>query len=202
MLSILYPVQGVSVIQKAKDACKWARFLYFCCSYDECRQFLSCPGVHQAIRGKCVVQLCSGTPEDAHQMAKILQPLGAAYLDAFVLVRIAICAMHALIASFILLTSSCQAELVCTTSHIAGVQSEGTEDIFNHRLSSMMVSGDKTAWKDVEDVIRAVAPASFYGGYKVEWANTTGVGVLTFITSVRMVRPLSPIDFHISSPSS
>lgn len=50
-----------------------------------------------------------------------------------------------------------------------------------------MVSGDKNAWKYVEEIVRAVAPASFYGGYKVEWANTTAVGVLTFITSVRMV---------------
>lgn len=140
---------GISVIQKAKDACKWARFIFFCCSYDECRQFLSCPGVNQAIRGKTVVQLCSGTPADAHQMAKMLEPLGATFLDAFVL-------------------------------------SEGTEQMFDHRLSSMMVSGDKNAWKDVEKIVRAVAPASFYGGYKVEWANTTGVGVLTFITSVRM----------------
>lgn len=53
-----------------------------------------------------------------------------------------------------------------------------------------MVSGDKNAWKDVEELVRAVAPASFYGGYKVEWANTAAVGVLTFITSVRMVRLL------------
>ena len=67
------------------------------------------------------------------------------------------------------------------------MQSEGTEQPFNHRLSSMMVSGDKNAWNHVQELVRAVAPASFYGGYKVEWANTTGLGVLMFIEAVRMV---------------
>eukprot|EP00892_Ulva_mutabilis_P001739 jgi/Ulvmu1/11566/UM079_0009.1 len=140
---------GVSVIQGAKDACTWADAILFCCSYAESRQFLECSGVQKAIKGKNVVQLFSGTPDDAYCMAEALSPLGANYLDAFVL-------------------------------------SEGTQHVFNHRLSSMMVSGDKHAWKDLEEIVRAVAPASFYGGYKVEWANTTGVGVLTFMTSVRM----------------
>lgn len=81
-----FNVQGVSVIQRAKDACKWAQFIFFCCSYDECRQFLRSPGVHQALKGKCVVQLCSGTPEDANQMATRVQQLGATYLDAVILV--------------------------------------------------------------------------------------------------------------------
>jgi hypothetical protein len=67
------------------------------------------------------------------------------------------------------------------------MQSEGTANVFNHRLSAMMVSGDKKAWREVEGVVRAAAPASFYGGSRVEWANTIGVGVLTFLASVRMV---------------
>lgn len=79
-------VQGVSVIQRAKDACKWAQLLFFCCSYEECRQFLRSPGVNQALKGKCVVQLCSGTPEEANQMATWVQQLGATYLDAVILV--------------------------------------------------------------------------------------------------------------------
>lgn len=68
------------------------------------------------------------------------------------------------------------------------MQSEGTEHTFNHRLSSMMVSGDRKAWDNVRELVHAVAPASFYGGHKVEWANTTGLGVLMFIEAVRMVR--------------
>ena len=71
--------------------------------------------------------------------------------------------------------------------HRTFVQSEGTQHVFNHRLSSIMVSGAKHAWKEIEEIVSAIAPASFYGGHKVEWANTTGVGVLTFMTSVRMV---------------
>lgn len=63
--------------------------------------------------------------------------------------------------------------------------------MFNHRLSAMMVSGDKKAWREVEGVVRAAAPASFFGGRKVEWANTIGVGVFTFLASVRMVCPVS-----------
>lgn len=59
--------------------------------------------------------------------------------------------------------------------------------MFNHRLSAMMVSGDKKAWREVEGVVHAAAPASFYGGRRVEWANTIGVGVVTFLASVRMV---------------
>jgi hypothetical protein len=52
----------------------------------------------------------------------------------------------------------------------------------------MMVSGDRRAWREVEDIVRAAAPASFYGGCRVEWANAMGVAVVTVLASVRMVR--------------
>jgi hypothetical protein len=51
-----------------------------------------------------------------------------------------------------------------------------------------MVSGDKKAWREVEGIVRAAAPASFFGGRRVEWANAIGVGVVTVLASVRMVR--------------
>lgn len=63
----------------------------------------------------------------------------------------------------------------------------------------MMVSGDKKAWRGVEGIVRAAAPASFYGGRRVEWANTIGVGVVAFLVSVRMVCFL-PYSFR-SSPA-
>lgn len=80
-------MQGVSVIKRGKDACRWADVLFFCCSYAECRQFLNSPGVCQAVSGKYVVLLSNGTPEDAQLMAIEFKSMHVSYLDAFVLVR-------------------------------------------------------------------------------------------------------------------
>jgi hypothetical protein len=77
------------------------------------------------------------------------------------------------------------------------VQSEGTANAFNHHLSAMMVSGDKKAWRKVEQIVRAAAPASFYGGCRVEWANSIAVGVVTVLASVRMVCSHSVLPLHV-----
>jgi hypothetical protein len=53
----------------------------------------------------------------------------------------------------------------------------------------MMVSGDRAAWDAHTELLRAIAPAAFYGGASPEWANTVGVAVFTVLSSVAMVRP-------------
>jgi hypothetical protein len=59
----------------------------------------------------------------------------------------------------------------------------------------MMVSGDKEAWREVEEIVRAAAPASFFGGCRVDWANAIAVGVVTVLASLRMVHSLIVLLF-------
>jgi hypothetical protein len=67
------------------------------------------------------------------------------------------------------------------------LQSEGTANVFGRRGACMMVSGDKIAWDEHVDVLRAAAPAAFYGGVNPEWANTVCTALCTVFSSVAMV---------------
>jgi 3-hydroxyisobutyrate dehydrogenase-like beta-hydroxyacid dehydrogenase len=70
------------------DAAAWADLIILCGSYEEGQQFLRGQDVARALRGKCVLHLANGTPQEAEATAAILQKLGVQYLDACLLVRI------------------------------------------------------------------------------------------------------------------
>lgn len=81
-------LQGVTVLPTAREVCSWSDVIFLCCSYEDTYAFLRTKSHHKALKGKCVLQLGSGTPEEAVMAAKLAKTAGAKYLDAFVFVRI------------------------------------------------------------------------------------------------------------------
>jgi 3-hydroxyisobutyrate dehydrogenase-like beta-hydroxyacid dehydrogenase len=54
-------------------------------NYDSTMQLLQRPEIESALRGKILVQLSSGTPDEARQMQSWARPLGIEYLDGAIL---------------------------------------------------------------------------------------------------------------------
>lgn len=86
-LAMLHVVQGVTTLPTARDVCTWSDIIFLCGSYDDAYNFLRKQGRLKALKGKCVLQLVSGTPEEALTASKLAKSAGAKYLDAFLFVR-------------------------------------------------------------------------------------------------------------------
>ena len=84
--TMLRIVQGVTTLPTARDVCTWSDIIFLCGSYDDAYNFLRKQGRQKALKGKCVLQLSSGTPEEALTASKLAKSAGAKYLDAFVFV--------------------------------------------------------------------------------------------------------------------
>jgi len=54
-------------------------------NYDSTMQLLRRPEIEPALRGKILVQLSSGTPDEARQMQSWARPLGIEYLDGAIM---------------------------------------------------------------------------------------------------------------------
>ncbi len=54
-------------------------------NYESTRKLLGTPELESALRGKVLVQLTTGTPDDARQMQSWAQPLGIDYLDGAII---------------------------------------------------------------------------------------------------------------------
>lgn len=80
-------VQGVTTLPTARDVCTWSDIIFLCGSYEDAYNFLRTQGRQKALKGKCVLQLASGTPEEALTASNLAKLAGARYLDAFVFVR-------------------------------------------------------------------------------------------------------------------
>lgn len=80
-------MQGLTTQASAGDAATWSELVILCGSYEEAGEFLAAKGVKRALRGKCVLNLANGTPQEAEATAACAKRAGARYLDACLLVR-------------------------------------------------------------------------------------------------------------------
>jgi NAD binding domain of 6-phosphogluconate dehydrogenase len=81
------PVQaGLRVARSVEESVREADIVVVSVSdYSSTRQLLAQPEIEAALRGKIVVQLSSGTPKDAREMASWARRCGIAYLDGAIL---------------------------------------------------------------------------------------------------------------------
>ena len=199
-----FVVQGVTVLNSAADACTWAELIILCGTYEDGRTFLDAPGVSQLLKGKTVLHLSNGVPQEASVASRWARQHGAAYLDACLLVRsLSFAAVlgtqnatakriqHArcMYSRYVFCSSFIALKLV---SHLLKpvhvLQSQASSGVFGSRGASLMVCGDKDAWARYKDVVHVAAPAAFYGGRAPERANAVNVAICAFMTSVYMVR--------------
>jgi 3-hydroxyisobutyrate dehydrogenase-like beta-hydroxyacid dehydrogenase len=81
-------MQGVTALPSERDVCSWSDIVSLCGSYEEVFSFFRRHSVDKALLGKFMMQLGSGTPEDAVRAARLAKMAGTRYLDAFVFVGI------------------------------------------------------------------------------------------------------------------
>jgi hypothetical protein len=81
-------VQGITALPTAREACTWGALIFLCGSYEDSCDLLRDDSLHKHLKGKCVIQLASGTPEEAVIAAGLAKQAGVRYLDAFVFVRL------------------------------------------------------------------------------------------------------------------
>ena len=67
------------------EAASWADLIILCGSYEEGHDYLSLPGMRRHLRGKVVLQLANGTPQEAAHAAALVRQHGASYLDGCLL---------------------------------------------------------------------------------------------------------------------
>jgi 3-hydroxyisobutyrate dehydrogenase-like beta-hydroxyacid dehydrogenase len=79
-------MQGVTTLPTEGAVCSWSDIICLCGSYDEAFSFFRRHSGQKALQGKVVLQLGSGTPENALTAARLAKMAGARYLDAFVFV--------------------------------------------------------------------------------------------------------------------
>jgi 3-hydroxyisobutyrate dehydrogenase-like beta-hydroxyacid dehydrogenase len=79
-------LQGVSVQQTFNEACAWADLIVLCGTYDQSAQWLHHSGLARHLKGKTVLQLSNGTPQEAVGLAASVRSHKAHYLDACLLV--------------------------------------------------------------------------------------------------------------------
>ena len=215
-LNPLSALQGLHTQASASDAAASSDLLILCGSYEEAGEFLGARGVKRSLRGKSVLNLANGTPQEAEATAAAAKRAGARYLDACLLVRHAsatqgFSASNALARAHACCRPCCGHETACTPLpcmqalttgrrlFLTAVQSDGAENVFGSPGCSLMVSGDKSAWEDWQHVVLAAAPAAFYGGRRPSQANALGVALCTFMTSVYMVRILARLPMRASA---
>jgi 3-hydroxyisobutyrate dehydrogenase-like beta-hydroxyacid dehydrogenase len=77
---------GLHVAQSVLGAVKEADVLVISISnYDSTKQLLRHPEIEPALRGKVLVQLTTGTPDEAREMESWAQPHGIEYLDGAII---------------------------------------------------------------------------------------------------------------------
>jgi 3-hydroxyisobutyrate dehydrogenase-like beta-hydroxyacid dehydrogenase len=113
---------GLRIARNAEEAVREADLVVVSVSdYSSTQQLLRQPGVEDALRGKIVVQLSSGTPKEAREMDSWARRCGISYLDG------------AILGSPEWIGTS-----ACTIFY------SGPAEVFEHAKPVLMVFGDRT----------------------------------------------------------